>query len=67
MDDGGEVRTAVAPEGGRSLLAAGMIGLGVMAAVDEIVFHQLLDWHHFYDAPPGGWPCCPMASCMRPS
>ena len=31
------------------MLAAGMIGLGVMAAVDEIVFHQLLDWHHFYD------------------
>lgn len=21
-----------------------------MAAVDEIVFHQLLQWHHFYDA-----------------
>jgi uncharacterized membrane protein len=26
-----------------------MIGVGVMAAVDEIVFHQLLRWHHFYD------------------
>lgn len=26
-----------------------MIGVGVMAAVDEIVFHQILAWHHFYD------------------
>ena len=24
-------------------------GVGLMAAVDEIVFHQLLGWHHFYD------------------
>jgi uncharacterized membrane protein len=34
---------------GRSLLAASAIGVGVMAAVDEIVFHQVLAWHHFYD------------------
>ncbi|MFI7577706.1 DUF2243 domain-containing protein [Micromonospora sp. NPDC049497] len=33
----------------RSVLAAGVIGAAVMAAVDEIVFHQLLGWHHFYD------------------
>lgn len=33
----------------RSLLAGLMIGIAVMAAVDEIVFHQLLNWHHFYD------------------
>jgi uncharacterized membrane protein len=26
-----------------------MIGVGVMAAVDEIIFHQILGWHHFYD------------------
>jgi uncharacterized membrane protein len=26
-----------------------MIGVGVMASVDEIVFHQVLGWHHFYD------------------
>ncbi|MFT7837901.1 DUF2243 domain-containing protein [Saccharothrix sp. BKS2] len=32
-----------------SALAAGVIGAAVMAAVDEIVFHQLLGWHHFYD------------------
>jgi uncharacterized membrane protein len=33
----------------RSLLAGAMIGVAMMAAVDEIVFHQLLGWHHFYD------------------
>jgi len=33
----------------RSMLAAGLIGVGVTAAVDEIVFHQLLAWHHFFD------------------
>ena len=26
-----------------------LIGIGLMAAVDEIVFHQILAWHHFYD------------------
>ncbi len=26
-----------------------LIGIGIMAAVDEIIFHQLLGWHHFYD------------------
>ena len=39
----------MAPERGRSLLAATMIGVGVMAALDEIVLHQILGWHHFYD------------------
>jgi len=33
----------------RSLLTGAMLGVAVMAAVDEIVFHQLLSWHHFYD------------------
>lgn len=33
----------------RSLQAGVTIGVGVMAAVDEIVFHQILAWHHFYD------------------
>jgi uncharacterized membrane protein len=26
-----------------------VIGIGLMAAIDEIVFHQILAWHHFYD------------------
>lgn len=33
----------------RSLLTGAMIGIAAMAAVDTIVFHQLLSWHHFYD------------------
>ncbi|NJB84348.1 putative membrane protein [Lewinella marina] len=33
----------------RSIRAAALIGVGVMAAVDEIIFHQVLAWHHFYD------------------
>lgn len=32
-----------------SARASALIGVGLMAAVDEIVFHQLLGWHHFYD------------------
>jgi uncharacterized membrane protein len=31
------------------MLAAAAVGVGLMAAVDEIVFHQVLAWHHFYD------------------
>ena len=26
-----------------------------MAAVDEIIFHQLLAWHHFYDRATAEW------------
>ncbi|QXG75154.1 DUF2243 domain-containing protein [Modestobacter sp. L9-4] len=34
----------------RRLLVSGLLlGLGAAGAVDEIVFHQLLHWHHFYD------------------
>ncbi len=29
--------------------ASFLIGVGVMAGVDEIIFHQILGWHHFYD------------------
>ncbi|SCE74717.1 DUF2243 domain-containing protein [Micromonospora chokoriensis] len=32
-----------------SVLVGVLIGVAIMAAVDEIVFHQLLAWHHFYD------------------
>src|SRR4051812_34625748 len=40
---------ATLPDVRRSLLVGAMLGVGIMAAVDEIVFHQLLGWHHFYD------------------
>lgn len=33
----------------RSLWSAVLLGAGGMAAVDQIVFHQLLQWHHFFD------------------
>ncbi|WP_312239611.1 DUF2243 domain-containing protein [Pantoea sp.] len=33
----------------RSMLASLLLGIGVMATLDEIVFHQLLAWHHFFD------------------
>jgi uncharacterized membrane protein len=41
-------RTAV-PDARSSVLVTAVIGAAVMAALDEIVFHQLLGWHHFYD------------------
>ncbi|WP_395575827.1 DUF2243 domain-containing protein [Streptomyces sp. BK79] len=37
------------PDPRRSMVVCGVIGVAVMAAVDEIVFHQILSWHHFYD------------------
>jgi len=37
------------PDISRSRGTGVLIGIGVMAAVDEIIFHQLLAWHHFYD------------------
>lgn len=37
------------PDARRSTLTGGALGIALMAAVDEIVFHQLLGWHHFYD------------------
>ena len=38
------------PGSHRRLVVSGLLlGAGAMGAVDEIVFHQLLHWHHFYD------------------
>lgn len=45
MDASGRRRTDTR----RSTWATFLIGVGIMAAVDEIVFHQILAWHHFYD------------------
>ena len=33
----------------RNLWGGFLFGLGVVAFIDETVFHQLLHWHHFYD------------------
>jgi uncharacterized membrane protein len=34
---------------GRNVLAGFLLGVGTVAMLDEVVFHQLLHWHHFYD------------------
>lgn len=34
---------------GRVVLSGVLSGLGLIAFVDETIFHQLLGWHHFYD------------------
>jgi uncharacterized membrane protein len=44
-----DAREPVAAARGQSFKAAVLLGIGLMAAVDEIIFHQLLGWHHFYD------------------
>lgn len=33
----------------RSFAAGFVLGMAAMAGIDEIVFHQLLGWHHFSD------------------
>ncbi|MCM3598257.1 DUF2243 domain-containing protein [Metabacillus idriensis] len=33
----------------RNLLSGILFGLGLVAFIDETIFHQLLHWHHFYD------------------
>ncbi|SCE82459.1 Uncharacterized membrane protein [Micromonospora coriariae] len=44
-----DARATALPDARSSTLAGVLIGVAVMAAVDQIVFHQLLAWHHFYD------------------
>ncbi|MED1562209.1 membrane protein [Alkalihalobacillus alcalophilus ATCC 27647 = CGMCC 1.3604] len=33
----------------RNLWSGILFGLGLVAFIDEAVFHQILHWHHFYD------------------
>ncbi|MFD2924682.1 DUF2243 domain-containing protein [Halobacillus naozhouensis] len=33
----------------RNLWSGILFGIGLVAFLDEMVFHQLLHWHHFYD------------------
>lgn len=33
----------------RNIWSGVLFGIGLMALIDEIIFHQLLQWHHFYD------------------
>lgn len=41
---------AATTEGQRDAFWPGfMIGMGLVGTLDEVVLHQLLHWHHFYD------------------
>lgn len=33
----------------RNVSSGFLFGIGLVAFIDEAVFHQLLHWHHFYD------------------
>ncbi len=33
----------------RSIASGALVGIGVAGFIDEVFFHQLLHWHHFYD------------------
>lgn len=35
--------------GQRNMWTGLLFGFGVVAFIDEVIFHQLLHWHHFYD------------------
>lgn len=41
--------TETAAGSGRSFWPGFLLGAAVVAALDEILFHQILGWHHFYD------------------
>jgi uncharacterized membrane protein len=44
------VSVALGRGGGPSLFWPGvLVGIGVAGTLDEVVLHQLLGWHHFYD------------------
>lgn len=47
------MRRTAAPDRRRTLAAAATGGVGLMAGLDQVVFHQLLGWHHLYDGSTG--------------
>jgi uncharacterized membrane protein len=49
MRDGSMAADGFTAMPGRNVTSGGLLGVGVAAFVDEVVFHQLLHWHHFYD------------------
>lgn len=42
-------------------VAGALVGVGLAGTLDEAVFHQLLDWHHFVELAPAGPPVPPGA------
>lgn len=49
MTNRARIPAGASPLRNRSYRAAFLLGIAAMAAMDEIVFHQILAWHHFYD------------------
>ncbi len=45
----GDGRDGAAKQTRRSIWSGVLAGVGLVAFIDETVFHQLLHWHHFYD------------------
>ena len=45
----GDIRDMAAKQTRRSIWSGTLAGVGLVAFIDETVFHQLLHWHHFYD------------------
>jgi Predicted membrane protein (DUF2243) len=45
----GDGRDWAAKQTRRSIWSGVLAGVGLVAFIDETVFHQLLHWHHFYD------------------
>jgi hypothetical protein len=45
----GDVGDSAAKQTRRSIWSGVLAGVGLVAFIDETVFHQLLHWHHFYD------------------
>lgn len=43
------MNTVKSPNPSKSMWGALLVGIGIMAGVDTIIFHQILSWHHFYD------------------
>ena len=45
-----EEPTTALPSGRHDVVrAAAVAGIGIAGTLDEVVLHQLLGWHHFYD------------------
>jgi len=48
-------RDTRAARSGQNLWSGALFGVGLVAFIDEAVFHQLLHWHHFYDRATPEW------------
>ena len=49
MDINGKEQAIKIQYASRNLWSGVLFGLGMVAFLDEVLFHQILGWHHFYD------------------